>query len=138
MENKELALYKMHVDCGRMGYLEGVFVERKDHVKYLLENNIDVHFGEVLGKHSEVVINFTEEGTITLVTDRPDIIEMVQEFNLESGYNPFDHDYYVNDGEDDDYINCCDDCEEFEDDDCDCEEPKYFDYLRDYIMDKLK
>lgn len=48
------ALFKMIFDCGRMGNLEGVFIADTEDVEYLLNNEISVYFGEVLGKHSEI------------------------------------------------------------------------------------
>ena len=54
-----------------MGDLHGVFV--CDHE--LMENAIgkEVYFGEVLGKHSEVVGDLSES-TITMLTDDQDFI----------------------------------------------------------------
>jgi hypothetical protein len=49
------AIYRMDIDCGRNGNLTGVFIADKDHVKILLEKKIEIYFGEVLGKHSEII-----------------------------------------------------------------------------------
>lgn len=48
------AIYKLNADYGRNGNLTGVFIAEKEHVAVLLENKIEVYFGEVLGKHSEI------------------------------------------------------------------------------------
>lgn len=90
MENKELAVYKLNFDCGRMGNLEGLFVAHKNHVKKLIEDKLDVYFGEVLGKHSEVY-GPIEECDIELVSDSPEVVKVVIDHKLENGHNPFDY-----------------------------------------------
>lgn len=89
----EFGLYKMYLDCDRQGELTAIFIERKDFVDYLLKTNIEIYFGEALGKHSDVTCNFTEEpeNTIQFITDKPDVISIVQEYGLENGYNPFEY-----------------------------------------------
>lgn len=87
MENTQ-GVFKMKVDCGRMGELEGIFVADKEHVKTLIESKIEVYFGEVLGKHSEICGSI-EEKEIQLASDSPEAIKVINELNLESGYNPF-------------------------------------------------
>ena len=84
------ALYKMYCDCGRMGSLEGIFVSEKEDVKILVEEGIEVYFGEVLGKHSEISGSIDND-ELTEVTDDPKIIEIFEKYNLSSGYNPFDY-----------------------------------------------
>ena len=84
------ALFKMNFDCGRNGNLEGVFIADTDDVKYLVKNNISVYFGEVLGKHSDVS-GCVDESEITMITTDENVISVVCEHGLESGYNPFDH-----------------------------------------------
>ena len=84
------ALFKMNFDCGRNGNLEGVFIADTDDVKYLVENDISVYFGEVLGKHSDVS-GCVDESEITMITTDENVISVVCEHGLESGYNPFDH-----------------------------------------------
>ncbi len=84
------ALFKMNFDCGRNGNLEGVFIADTEDVKYLVENNISVYFGEVLGKHSDVS-GCVDESEISLITSDENILDIVMEHGLESGYNPFDY-----------------------------------------------
>jgi len=84
------ALFKMNFDCGRNGNLEGVFIADTEDVKYLVENNISVYFGEVLGKHSDVS-GCVDESEISLITSDGNILDIVMEHGLESGYNPFDY-----------------------------------------------
>ena len=84
------ALYKFHYDCGRQGSLTGIFVADEDKVKKLIDSGQEIYFGEVLGKHSEVC-GPIEEGDLTFVTNDEKVISIVEEFNLETGYNPFDY-----------------------------------------------
>ena len=83
-------LYKFNFDCGRMGSLEGIFIEDTDKVKDLVLSGDEVYFGEVLGKHSEIY-GQVEDGDVTLVTTDSKVIEVIEEHNLESGINPFDY-----------------------------------------------
>lgn len=84
------ALFKLNIDCGRMGSLEGIFVREESDVKGLIKSGEEVHFGEVLGKHSDVYSVITKS-KITLVTREPRVIQIFDEFKLESGINPFDY-----------------------------------------------
>lgn len=84
------AVYKMHIDCGRSGELEGVFVAKKSHVKILIDSEMEVYFGEVLGKHSEVYGKI-EKKEIKMVSDIEDVVKVIKTHELESGYNPFDY-----------------------------------------------
>jgi hypothetical protein len=86
----EKGIYRLNVDFGRMGELSGIFIANKEHVKVLIENNIEVYWGEVLGKHSEVY-GLLNESDITLVSDNPEAIKIIEELRLENGYNPFDY-----------------------------------------------
>lgn len=93
----EKGIYKLHFDCGRMGQLDGIFIAPKEHVKVLIEEKIQVYFGEVLGKHSEIH-GPIEEKDITFISDNPEAIKIIEELELETGYNPFgysayDHEY---------------------------------------------
>lgn len=52
-----MKLYRYHLVCGRMGDLTGLFVvsplgERC--LRALIKSGVEVQFGEVLGKHSDV------------------------------------------------------------------------------------
>lgn len=85
----EKAIYKMNFDCGREGELNGIFVAKKSHVKILIESEIYVYFGEVLGRHSEIY-GPVDESEIIFITDDENAVNVFEEHNLESGYNPFD------------------------------------------------
>jgi hypothetical protein len=45
-------LYKFYWDCGRMGWLDGLFIADEAEVAAAIGKTVD--FGEALGKHSEV------------------------------------------------------------------------------------
>lgn len=84
------AVYKLHFDCGRMGELNGLFVADTEKVRELIESGEEVYFGEVLGKHSEVC-GPIEESDISLVSTDENVIKVIEEHDLENGYNPFDY-----------------------------------------------
>lgn len=89
MENTK-GIYRLNFDCGRQGSLQGIFIAEKEYVKTLIENKIEVYFGEVLGKHSEVW-GPMDNGELTLVSDSEDAIKVIEDLKLENGYNPFDY-----------------------------------------------
>ena len=88
-------IYKFEADFGRMGDLEGVFVSTDEALEELYGK--EIYFGEVLGKHSEVVLTLKPDH-ITEVTDDEKFIELFENYGLENGYNPFD--YYEEEDED--------------------------------------
>lgn len=85
------ALFRFYADCGRQGDLEGVFISTKEMVNKLIDSKIEVYFGEVLGKHSEVYGSI-EKKEIEFLTDDEVAVEVVSKYKLETGYNPFDYD----------------------------------------------
>ncbi len=89
MENTK-GIYKLNFDCGRMGSLEGLFIEEKEYVQALVESGIEVYFGEVLGRHSEVYGPVGKD-EITLVSDDPAAIKVITDLKLSSGFNPFEY-----------------------------------------------
>lgn len=97
-KTKQKAVYKFYADYGRQGELEGLFVETKKRVQALIESEVEVYFGEVLGKHSEVYGKI-EQKEIILVSDNPEAVDIVEKYNLENGYNPF---HYTVLGQEDD------------------------------------
>lgn len=91
-------IYKFEANFGRMGDLEGVFVSTDVELEELYGQ--EIYFGEVLGKHSEVVLTLGLQH-ITEVTDDAKFIELFEQYGLENGFNPFDYyDENVNDEED--------------------------------------
>lgn len=86
----EKAVYKFHFDCGRMGELTGLFVESKQKIDWLIKSKLEVYFGEVLGKHSEI-FDPVNESDFTMVSDDPKVISIIEENDLSNGFNPFDY-----------------------------------------------
>lgn len=85
-------IYRMEVDCGRHGCLSGLFSADSEITQKLISSCRDIHFGEVLGKHSSVKANFGEnDGSLDLVTDDPIAVEIFDKYDFSSGYNPFDY-----------------------------------------------
>jgi hypothetical protein len=84
-------LCQFHWDCGRQGNVDGLFITTEQEIESIIGKS--VHFGEILGKHSEIY-GTIEDGEITVVSDEQDKIEWLQGIMGEtiSGYNPF---YYL-------------------------------------------
>lgn len=83
-------LFEMHVNYGRMGDLDGLFVSTQKKVDALAGKN--VYFGEVLGKHSEIDVDFEDHLPEFEVKseDREFIKKLVEVVGSEtiSGFNP--------------------------------------------------
>lgn len=90
MDENKKGVYKFHVDMGRQGELEGIFVAEASEIEEIIGK--DVYFGEVLGKHSDVGGEI-EEDEITLITDDPVVVEVFEKHKLRSGINPLGY-YY--------------------------------------------
>ena len=90
------AIYKLHVDCGRMGTIYGLFIAEKGTVEQLVRDEVQVCFGEVLGKHSDISGSM-DDTDYTLVTDDQLAVEMFKKYDLSVGYNPF---HYIEDVDD--------------------------------------
>lgn len=73
-----------------MGTLHGLFVAEIEKVNALIASEKDVHFGEVLGKHSEIT-GPIEKGEATLLTDDPEKIAIVESIGCCFGFDPFDY-----------------------------------------------
>lgn len=80
-------LWQFEWDCGRSGYVEGLFVATEKEVENAVGK--DLYFGEILGKHSEVYGVF-EEGEAEKLDVSPEAVEEVSQYLGEtwSGYNP--------------------------------------------------
>ena len=83
-------LYKFYWDCGRSGYLEGLFVATEDEVNQAIGS--EAYFGEVLGKHSEVY-GTIDEGDIKKLDISSEAVEEVSKYLGEtwSGFNPLNY-----------------------------------------------
>ncbi len=82
------AIYKFYADCGRMGDLQGVFTAEQSEINDIIGET--VYFGEVLGKHSEVYFEIKPD-QLTMVCDDEPMVNLFEEFNLSSGYNPLNY-----------------------------------------------
>jgi hypothetical protein len=82
-------LFRYREDFGRMGDLHGVFVAEEADVDKAM--GTEVYFGEVLGKHSEIVGSISSN-TITVLTDDQDFIAKAEGYGVASaGFNPLDY-----------------------------------------------
>lgn len=86
------AVYKFYYETYRSGSLEGVFIAEQSKVEYLLRNGVEIHFGEVLGKHSDVSV-IMDDVVLWEVSSDPAAIKIIEDLDLESGINPLNH-YY--------------------------------------------
>lgn len=81
-------IYKLSIDCGRMGEIEGVFVSTPDEVARITGK--EIYFGEILGKHSEISEVMTVDN-LKLISIDEEAIKLIEANGLMSGYNPFDY-----------------------------------------------
>ena len=99
-----MKVYTFKADCGRMGALSGLFLAEETDVARTLGQT--VHFGEVLGKHSDIDVD-VDAGMVKMVSDDPAIIAFVAEhLGGGIGTNPVAYylDYLRDTGQDPDYI----------------------------------
>lgn len=84
------AIYKYVGDFGRQGMLEGVFVAEVEIMDGLVESDVEVYYGEALGKHSEIYgsIDYSE---LTQVTTDSKMVELFELYDLSSGVNPLNY-----------------------------------------------
>lgn len=82
-------LYKFYRSFGRMGIVDGYFTATEKEIDEIIGKT--AHFGEILGKHSDVSITMRKEDfTFTNVSEN--FIKEWDEIGcLGSGYNPFDY-----------------------------------------------
>ena len=83
-----LGVYRFYWDCGRQGDLSGVFVANSEDIDKAIGKRID--FGEALGKFSNIYGDLTEED-IELLSDNPEVIQVVQDHGLTNGWNPLEY-----------------------------------------------
>jgi hypothetical protein len=83
-------LWEFNWDCGRMGWLDSVFIATDDEIKNIIGKT--VYFGEVLGKHSDIH-GTIEEGEITLITDNQEVVNILKNKlgKTISGHNPIEY-----------------------------------------------
>jgi len=78
-------IYKFYAELGREGNLEGLFVATKQQIQDIMNKEID--FGSVLGKHSDIVLDISEDH-IKLISDDPKDILFFNRLKLNTGINP--------------------------------------------------
>ncbi len=78
-------LYRFSEGGYRGGSVEGLFVADESEVAAIIGKT--AHFGEILGKHSDVSIKL-EPAHFMIVTDDADFIAKFRNFGCESGQNP--------------------------------------------------
>lgn len=93
VENKNIKkLWKYGLDCGRMGDIEGLFIATDQDIEY--SSGCVAHFGEALGKHSQIWDdNFTKDSLELISDDQEKIawLETVFKNRTISGYNPLNY-----------------------------------------------
>lgn len=84
-------LYKFSVSYGRCGDEDGLFIADEEVIKASIGRI--VHFGEILGKHSEVSVELKEHHFKVISGDKAYIDDTLYEFNSNTlcGYNPLDY-----------------------------------------------
>jgi hypothetical protein len=83
-------LYRFYEDCGRMGNLQGLFVA-DDEQDVAPAIGKSAYFRDVLGKHSEILIERLETRHFQVLTAEPDFVAKFKEYRCESGSNPLHH-----------------------------------------------
>ena len=83
-------LYEYYMDCGRTGEVEGLFVATEEEVKSAIGK--EVYFGEILGKHSEVVGELEESEFNKVDIDSESVEKVALKLGRTwSGYNPLEY-----------------------------------------------
>ena len=84
-------LVKFYEDCGRMGSVDGIFTTTREELDSIIGK--EIYFGEILGKHSEIIVSI-EESNFEIKSEDQDFINKLEDIfgaGTVSGYNPFDH-----------------------------------------------
>lgn len=81
-------LYKMSVDYGRQGEVEGLFIGDSEKVEGEMIGQ-EIYFGEILGKHSEVYFEWSSEHFKVIDLPQETLAVLKKELgDTLSGYNP--------------------------------------------------
>lgn len=87
---KELKLFQLNVDFGRMGEIDGLFAAEQSEIDAAFGKR--VYLGEALGKHSEVYFDLQEEMLTALDISSDAVRQIVNATGTSiSGYNPLDY-----------------------------------------------
>jgi len=94
-------LWKFKWDCGREGYLKGLFIAPKSEVESIVGK--EIYFGEALGKHSEI-FGELESSDLEQVDASDGLIKELEELfgTTVSGYNPLEYVYEEDEDDEDD------------------------------------
>jgi len=82
-----ITVYKLNIPMRRSEDLRGLFIADDNIVRYMIDKEVEVEFGEVAGKHS-YISGSIEDSEITFVTADEMVIDLIEEFDLETGFNP--------------------------------------------------
>jgi hypothetical protein len=83
-------LWKFKWECSRDGDVEGLFIATKKDVDSMI--GMEVYFGEILGKHSEIYGIIDEGDIIESYASDSTVKELEDIFGLNiCGYNPLDY-----------------------------------------------
>lgn len=85
-KDSDVAIYRLYMDF-RGGEVSGMFLAKKKYIEYMIENEVSVHFGEILGKHSDVRATICDDD-IEMVSDEKNVIDFFKKYKFENGYNP--------------------------------------------------
>lgn len=85
-----MKLYRYYEDFGRMGSLEGMFLATEEEHEHFMGK--EAYESDILGKHSEVHLQFNEETVEEVKLSETTIEEMFEVFGSHiSGINPIDY-----------------------------------------------
>lgn len=85
-----LKLFRYFEDVGRMGSLEGLFIASQEAVDSIIGQG--VYFGEILGKHSEIISDLPASAFEVVSEDQEKIAWLKSILGASvSGINPFDY-----------------------------------------------
>lgn len=88
MSDKKL-LVNFHIDCGRMGELDGLFVTTQDALNAAYGKTF--YMGDVLGKHSEISEELDPSHITVLDADDDFIEKFTAIVGRDIGVNPLDY-----------------------------------------------
>jgi len=83
-------LYKFSADFGRMGWISSIFTAEEEDINKTVGK--EIYFGEVLGKHSEIVL-ILKQSHIEEISSNQDFIKTFDLLGCSTGMNPI---HYVN------------------------------------------
>lgn len=84
-----MKLFRWTYEAGRGGSLQGVFASTQEIIDAAIGEK--AYFGEVLGKHSDVVVVLAS-GQFETLTDDQDFIDKATKYGLvDSGHNPLEY-----------------------------------------------